>query len=408
MPNNRKSKILKEPINKSSVKKNGPLLTNKIEFEQTLTRVSNSIKDWQNALNAAENFNFPNREFLLRIYKNTLNDTHLKSCIQSRQNAILSKNYQVTKNGKVNEEKTKLIQAKWFYDFLKLCLDSQLYGANLIRFGDFNGDEFEFVKVPCERQYIKFEINSIVSSPALMEGESWLQDKYKKWYICVGDPRDQGLLNLVTPLCTWKRGAQGSWSNYSESYGVPIRVGKTSGIDEATTREMELMLKNLNGSGYALIKPEDSIEIVETKTRDAYKVFQFLTQMCNDEMSKLILGSTSMSDPKSFVGSAEVHERVFQTIEETDEIFIANILKYQLIPLLNMHGFNLGAGFKIEAEVDDSMSLQEKSAFDLEILTSKDCIYTLPEDYILQTYGSPVIKKTIEPTTEDNSAIANE
>ena len=70
-----------------------------------------------------------------------------------------------------------------------------------------------------------------------------------------------------------------------------------------------------------------------------------------------------------------------------------NIFTYQLIPLLNLHGFGF-EGCKIETEEDDKFSYEEKAKIDLELLK----YYDIDPVYIEKEYGTPVIKKAVDNT----------
>jgi len=96
-------------------------------------------------------------------------------------------------------------------------------------------------------------------------------------------------------------------------------------------------------------------------------------------------------DEKSFVGSAEVQERVLKTLSDSDQYFIEGVLNYQLIPLLN----GLGLGFenlKICAEAEDEFTLEQKGKFDIELL--KTGKFTMTPEYIKEKYGTEVIEVT--------------
>jgi hypothetical protein len=192
-------------------------------------------------------------------------------------------------------------------------------------------------------------------------------------------------------LVIWKKNAIGAWSVYQDAFGMPLAVGKTDTRDEPTRINMENALKALSSGLSMVIDKDDTIDLQESKRQDAHQVFDMLIQRCNSEISKLILGQTSTTDEKAFVGSAEVHERVLQGYEELDEHFIEGVLNYQLIPFLNNLGFGLD-GYKIEASKDEDLTITEKLEVDKELLK----YYTLPVQYILETYGTPVEEK-VEP-----------
>jgi hypothetical protein len=205
----------------------------------------------------------------------------------------------------------------------------------------------------------------------------------------------------ATPLVLWKKNALGAWSVFQDAFGTPLVIGKTDSRDAETRLSMENTVKSLSTGLSAVMDTDDNIEFLETTKQDAHQVFNELIERCNSEISKLILGQTSTTSEKSFVGSAEVHERVLMQYAEMDEYFIEGVLNYQLIPMLNNLGFGLD-GYKIEASKDEDLTIKEKLEVDKELLK----YYTLPVQYILETYGTPVEEKA-EPVDTGLQEVKN-
>lgn len=382
--------------NSDEIPKEKSIIRNTITYEQTLTRTRQDISTWRAAMLQAESIIHPNRTELYRLYKDVVLDSHLSSLIDTRKNAILSSDFIVTKKGKERLDKTEFITKKWFYDFTNYALDSLFWGFSLIQFGSFIDDEFTNLEI-VPRQYVKPELGIVTATPYQLVGQSYLESPFKEWVIGVGDKHNLGLLAKAAPLVIWKKGALAAWAEYVELFGTPIRVGKTNTRDEATRSNMESMLKNMGTSAYGVFDTDDIIELVETRQVNASDIFDKLIDRCNSELSKLILGQTSTTDEKSFVGAAGVHERVMHQVNEADEIFIENIFTYQLVPFLNLHNLAFN-GLKIESAEDDDLTLEEKSKIDIELL--KTGLYTIPTEYILETYGTPVVAiSPIQPST---------
>lgn len=359
-----------------------------VKYEQTLTRTRQDIATWRRAVLQAESIHYPNRQELYRLYKDVVLDAHLSSLMNTRKYQILQNDYKVVDdNGNENEEKTVLIKQKWFYDFLNNALDSIFWGFSLLQFGKIENNVFQTIDL-VPRQYVKQEFDIVVETPAAIEGTNFLDAKFKAWVIGVGEKRDLGLLLKAAPLVLWKKGAMTAWAEFSEIFGTPIRIGKTNVHDEVTRNNMENFLKNMGTSAYGVFNTDDLIEIIESNRSDAHQVFDMLIERCNSELSKLILGQTMTSDDGSSRSQAEVHERVFNMYGEADEIFIENVLKYQLIPLLNAQGLGF-EGLSIESEEEDKFTYAEKSKIDLELLK----YYKIPKEYIEQEYGTPVEDK---------------
>ncbi|MCD6017269.1 MAG: hypothetical protein K0S53_390 [Bacteroidetes bacterium] len=383
------------PTQSQALPEKSNIFRTQVKYQQTLSRTRQDIATYRSALQSAESITYPNRTELYRLYKDIVMDAHLASLIDTRKKAILASSFIVTKNGKEKLEKTEFLQKKWFYDFTNLAMDSIFWGHSLIQFGDFVNDEFTNLSL-VPREYVKPEFNVVVSNPSLMTGVSYLETPFKEWVIGVGDRNCLGLLSQAAPLVLWKKNALAGWANYIELISIPIRIGKTDTRDEKTRANMEEMLKTMGQAAYGIFDLEDTIELIESRNTSPYEIFDKMIERCNSELAKLILGQTSTSDQKSYVGAANVHERVMHQVNEADEIFIENIFTYQLVPFLNMHGLGFN-NLKIESEADDELTLQDKAKIDIELLK----FYEIPAEYILETYGTPVIPRTISPKTTD-------
>lgn len=355
-------------------------------------RIKTDQSRWKIAVTIAESVINPNRSQLYQVYQQVTVDAHLTAAIQQRKNLTLSKEFKVLNKigGEENEQLTALIKRKWFRDFLDLSLDSIFYGYSLIQFGDLLKDEFETIEL-VPRIYVKPEFHIVVDSYAQIEGKDYLKSPYKDWCIGVGKSHDLGLLMKAAPLIIWKQNALGAWAEYQEIFGSPIRIGKTNVREEVTRANMEDMLKNMGNSAYGVFDTDDLIELVESGRQDAHNVFDMMIIRCNSEISKLMLGQTGTMDEKSFVGSAEVQERVLANYAELDEHFILGVINYQLIPMMERLGISFN-GAVVQIEDDEDLPLIEAIKIDAELMKHFD----IDENYILEKYGTPV-KKREEP-----------
>jgi hypothetical protein len=351
-------------------------------------RQRNDLSNYKSAVVAAENYLNPQRYTLYQIYINTVNDNHLSAVIQQRKNLTLSKKFNVVSlDGKVNEEKTKIIRKKWFRDFLDLALDSIYWGHSLIQFDELVRDEFKGVEL-VPRQFVKPEKAIVVKSWGDTEGQSYLSDGYEDWLIGVGKPKDLGLLLKAAPLIIWKTSAFGAWAEYQDKFGTPFRYVKTNVRDERTRKNAESMMNDWGVSPWAVFDTEDIVEFLESAKQDAYNVFDAMINRVNSEIAKLILNQTGTIDEKSYVGSAEVQERVLNAVGESDEYFIEGVNNYQLIPFLAKHGL-LDENDRIVAEEADKLTILDHSKIDIELI--KTGKFTMSPEYILERYGSEVI-----------------
>jgi phage gp29-like protein len=366
---------------------------NYIKNEVQVFRIRQNIAQFKMALNQAESIRYPQRYNLYRIYNESVLDSHLSAAIQQRKHLTLCKDFEVLdSNGEVNEDKTKQLNKKWFRDYLDLALDSIFWGHSLIQFDSIIEDEFKCVDL-IPRIYVKPEFHIVTENYSDLTGEDYLELPYKNWLIGAGKPRDLGLLSKVAALVIWKRNALGAWAEFIEVFGNPLRIGKTDVRDAVTRNNMADMLKNMSVAAYGVFDRDDDIELKESSKQDAFNVFDMMIQRCNSEISKAILGQTATMDEKSFVGSAEVQERVLEKVAYSDEALIAGINNYQLIPMLNSLGLGFD-GMTIKVKQNDELDLIQKSVIDIALINSGK--YKLEPEYLLKKYGTEVEEVEIE------------
>lgn len=364
----------------------GKDITKFVTMPVQIVRQRNDMRNYKDAVSFAENIQYPQRYNLYQIYINAINDNHLSAAIQQRKNITLCKKFNVVgKDGKINEEKSKLLQKRWFREYLDLALDSIFWGHSLVMFGDLivSSEEFESVEL-VPRQYVKPEFNIVVKDWGDITGQSYLSDGFENWNLGIGKPRDLGLLLKASPLILWKNSAFGAWAEYQDKFGTPFRYVKTNVRDAETKKNAEAMMNNWGVSPWAVFDKDDVIEMLETAKQDAHQVFDAMITRVNSEISKLIVGQTATMDEKSFVGSAEVQERILEAIAESDEYLVSGWNNYQLVPLLAKHGI-LELGDRIEAEEAEAMAVDEKAKLVIEFI--KTGKYKMSIEEIKENYG---------------------
>jgi len=353
-----------------------------------LYRSRQDIATWRAAVTAAESIYNPQRYMLYKCYNDMVLDAHLTAAINQRKSLTLSKEFEVELNDEESEEYEYIVKQKWFYDFVNYALDSKFYGYSLIQFDSVIDNVFKAVEL-VPREYVKPEFHIVTNNYSVNYGTDYLENPYRNWCIGVGEPRDLGLIMKAAPLVIWKKNAMGAWSEFAEVFGTPLRIGKTNVRDEETRANMENMLKNMGVAAYGVFDTDDLIELIESNRSDAHQVYNEMISRCNSEISKLILGQTSTLDEKSFVGSAEVHERILNNIGFQDEIFIENVINAQLVPMMQRLGL-LPDGIKICVKSEENMTLEQQSKIDIELLKSGK--YKFTPEYLKEKYGSDVIE----------------
>lgn len=353
-----------------------------IDFEQQLQRVRQDAQKFNIAVEAAESPKYPNRFLLMQMYQQIVLDGQVQSATMQRKSKVLSQKFNVIKNGEVDEEKTKLLNQKWFYDFTSLALDSIYWGFSLIQFGSVKNDAFESVEL-VPRIYVVPEYSLVRNNTATVtEGKNFTEKPYSNWCIGVGAKKDLGLLMQLASYVIWKKNAMAAWAEFTEIFGVPMRTVKTDVRDELTRKNAENMLRNMGVATWAVLDLNDEFTLHETSRSDAYQVFDKLVERCNSEIAKIILGQTGTTDEKTYAGSAKVHENVADIIEQQDMRMMEFVVRNQLFPMMQSVGFDF-TGCTFEYDRSETLSITDQAKIDASFMP----YVTFNKEYLESRYG---------------------
>ncbi|RQW04453.1 DUF935 family protein [candidate division KSB1 bacterium] len=289
------------------------------------------IKDWKMAVMVATDPDNPRRGQLMRFYQSLLLDLHLSSVIDTRILRVQRSSFKiVNEKGEENEELKTLLERPWYDELVKLVCGKTFQGTTLIELFDTdeNGELLRINEIP-QSNFIA-QKGIIVKEEYDDNGVSYRDGFYKDYYLQIGGDWELGMLNQLAMIVLAKKLGLGSWMSYIEKFGVPPLFAITDRMDNSRRDELFEMLENFRMNHFAVLQGSESITVPNNYNVDAYQSFKSLiNDVCNTEMSKRVLGGTAMVDEKSFVGSAQVQERVAQDRYEADKL----LFKYYF----NMH-----------------------------------------------------------------------
>jgi SPP1 gp7 family putative phage head morphogenesis protein len=364
--------------------------------ERQLYRFNADIGKWRTALDAAESLYSPQRAELARVFQEVTLDSHLSALMQSRISKIMAHKYDLfDKEGEISEH-SELLKKEWFTKVIKYVADSLFYGYTLIELDEL--EDFEFKSVcSLPRENIEPNKKLFKKEYYLTTGIPFLEEPFNNWTLYVEQEDNLGLLNKAAPLTIWKKNAVGSWGDYADMFGVPPRIGKTDVRDDKLRGNMESMLSNMGRLSYGVFDVEDTIELVESNTTDAYNVFMKLSEFCNSEMSKLIVGQTMTQDSGSSLSQSEVHERTLDSVIKADTNWIAAYINNKVIPFLTeTHNFPF-EGLEFKFDHTESLSLTEQMEMVKVLIPHKD----VDNDWIIERFGIPVEDKATPTNPAD-------
>lgn len=356
-------------------------------IERTNARTRKDIDNWRQALRSAENFERPRRLLLYNLYDELVLDNHLSSIMSTRKFRMMGQAFKVVDiNGQPMDEQTALLQSPWFYKFIDLAFDSIFYGTRLIEFQDPSDTGFNDVVVIPGRHVVPeeggFLANAYDTTPI-----PYRDTPLMNFLIEVGGIRDLGLLAKAAPNMLWKKNTMMAWSEYTEIFGMPMRVGKVNSRLTADQERMAQNLKDMGSAAYAVMQEGEEISFIESTKGDAYMVYDKMVERANSEMSKLILGQTMTTDvgANGSKAQATVHQQQGDEIAKADLMFMRNLVNTELFRVLKINGFNFDK-CRFVWDVADDITLDQWN-IDAGLLLN----FEIDKQYFIDKYRVPII-----------------
>jgi len=370
-------------------------IIDQIVYNQLL-QTRKDISDWVSAVNQAKSPYNPDRTDLIDVYRDISIDGHLSGIITSIKNKVKAKPYMIVdQSGNEDKDKTKLFNQEWFVNFIEWSIDSMFYGYSLIQISDIKNDTFRKLEL-IPREYVipeKQLVKRNLYAGTIDDGIYYSQPPYDRWTIFLGN-NDLGLLHKVVPHAIAKKNLLISCWDNAELFGMPIRIVYTDITDEDRRRNAELMLKKMGKLASGVLDSSDKIDFQERNSSDAYNVFLQPYETSNKEMSKALGGQTGIFDEKSFVGSAEVHERLFDDYISSYCLSIEFQINNILIPKMLIHRIPLD-GYMFKWKSVERLSTKEK----VEIIKNLAPFVKFDDGFIEEYTGLKCEQKTSENTT---------
>lgn len=347
-----------------AVSKKIPKRANLIDELETynLDATKQDVSDWQDSRLLALDYLIPDWTDLIRVYDDVIVDSFLTGIIETIKDKVKATDFKICdKSGKEIEDKTNLLKEEWFFKFLDWTTEANYYPYSVIQLGDLIDDKFKKIKM-IDREYFIPQKNFVKRSYSFtgsyvhdIDGWDITMPELEKYYIAVRSPNKLGLLDRVAYHVLGKKHMLIYMWRFGEMFGLPIRVGKTDISDIERRKNMEAMAANMGNNLWAVIDPEDEFNLIEPKsTGSNSNFFKEAMNFSNSEMSIALAGTESLFKEKSFVGSAEVGERIFEYRQKSILRSIQFIINNQLIPRMVFYGLPVD-GLKFQFIQEDTV-----------------------------------------------------
>lgn len=305
------------------------------------TLYNKEIRDWKLAKATAMDPIMPRRKLLIDIMEEVLDDPFIYGRSETRKLRVSNKTAVIVdKAGKINEDKTKLIQKLWFKNLIKYTLDSIYFSYTLMYPKEL--DENGFIKKLSfvYRDHIVPETTEILTYPFDLHGENFSEGILKKWTLWVNHEHSIGLLNKAIPLWIFKKHSWQNWDEFEEMFGIPMRTAKVASTDPRVKKEIDKWLKDLGSAGWARFPEGVEIDIKESNSRDSFNVFNEKRKACNEELANLFDGnSETAKDTGSRAKTGEIINGTQKLITMDDETFVMFFINDDVLPWLRELGY---------------------------------------------------------------------
>lgn len=366
---------------------------NRIDYKRQAVFMSRKeVEDWTRAIMAATDPDDPRLGNWMRFRQNMKLDGHLMSCIENRILPVQCAPFKlVDKQGNEDTEAKKLLEKPWYLDISKLICSYTFEGVKLIEMFDLdeNGELLRVSEIP-QSNFIA-QKGIVINQESDTNGTSYKEGAYKNYYFQVGGDWDLGIMSGLATIVIAKKLGLGSWMSYIEKFGVPPIFAITDRMDAARRDELFEMLQNFRMNHFAVLQGNEKIETPQGYNVDAHHTFKSLmSDICDKEISKRILGSSGLTDEKSFVGAAEVQERILGYRHKVDKLIFQYYFNTEVKPRLVKLSSVYAPLANLTLAYDESETLSMKEL--LEAVKGLSQFYEFNIDELVKVTGLPITK----------------
>ena len=368
--------------------------------KQSLDRIKQSVSDWRDAIEFAEDVYYPNNEELIRLYRELILDPQVSALIETMLYQVQSNAFKIVSNGEENEDKTKIFKSKWFSQLIKYTCEARYYGFSYVQLDGVQDDKITGISL-IPREYVIPQWQILKVRPTDKDGYDINKAPLKKWTLFIGEKDDLGLLSKAAPYVIFKREVIQFWAAYNEVFGQPLRVGKTSMQDNARKSNMASMLESMSYSPWAVLDTDDSVEFISASGMSGEKTYEQNIRLIDEQLSKLFTGQTMVLDNGSSRSQGEVHERNLDAFVNAQMREIAYLVNDKVIPMLVNIGLPLSLEDRFEWVNEENLSMMEKA----EMIAKISPYYKLDKEFVETTLGVKISEEVEEEEEEKPTSI---
>lgn len=351
---------VEEPMQNIDKKSSDPL--NDKRINDIKTRVRESLKDWANAVQSAEDFEGQDGlkyHELFNLYRNIELDTHITAVTETIYNRVYQTKFEIyNESGEPQPEKTKLFEKSWFANFVRCFFLAEYYPFQLIQFRNIVNGTFEFCdlvdiyNVRPEQKGFSYDMR--------VEGADLFYDKepLKTWTLFLKSSKELGLFNTIAKLFIMSRENWQFWAVYNELFTTPHYIVKTNFQNADHRNNLINWLTKMKHSSFGVVGIDDEISAISNNAGGFASYSNFL-DVINKEISKVFLGSTMVLEDGSSRSQSEVHENNTKMFIHSKRIQLQFVINEMVLPKMRALGMNIAETDQFKFNISETISTNE-------------------------------------------------
>jgi hypothetical protein len=338
------------------------------------------LNDWTAARYAYYQSEIPRNYPMQEVYDDIMLDGHLTGITEDRTLRCINKDYIFSIDGIKDDKLTALIEdQEWFDLVLEDAHKSTYNGETFIFIKDYEKGNIKEVEVIDRglvvpgQKVLLYDINGNTGLDVSQVKDVLL---YAKFY------NNIGILEKAAVYTILKRHSWGSWDEFEELFGVPIRIAKVASQSETVKNEVAGWLEEMGSAPYGVFPIGTEVEIKENSKSDSFNVFYQKIKALDAELSKLILHQTMTTENGASKAQGTVHENTLEEVIKADKKKMLSFLNKRLVPAMRLLGYNIPDNAKIT--IEKTINPKDQIEIDDKIMANG---YILKQQYLEETYG---------------------
>lgn len=384
-------KVNLSSVTSNDINKITDLMVDVIRRQRRLWR--KEINDWQAARYSYYQSDIPRFFPLQEVYDDIMLDGHLTAVTEQRTLRTINENFIFSINGIKDDKLTDYIEDQEWFDHLLEEAHKTIYrGEGFLWVKNFekgNIKEIEMLDrgllVPGEK-ILLYDINGIKGLD-ISEVDDILI--YSKFYSNIG------LLEKAAVYTILKRHSWGSWDEFEELFGVPIRIAKVASQSDTVKNEVAGWLEEMGSAPYGVFPLGTEIEIKENSKTDSFNVFYQKIQALDKELSKLVLHQTMTTENGASKAQGTVHENTLESVIKSDKKKMLSFLNKRLVPAMRKLGYAIPDKAKIT--IEKTKDPEKQITIDNQLMSNG---YILKQQYVEEVYGVEIERMPSEDSSQ--------